>query len=734
MDTLKKDSVVLLILLSILFLLVSFVVQKNEILVGTIALLIALNFIVSLTYLFRQGKITSSIIFLNILQIAFFCRLFPLIHDVLGADHYSYELPPMWYDWLELVTIHVFRAIDLLDILSAYDIDLQSVHPNSSLVGGILVSMHAMVDIFIMGAILIFIRHRSAAMKKNGILDFFGEKTGYFLKILRHTIEACVIFFVIYIAISNQWGMRNFLLWCLDNLVRTLDFGDAMEIFDWQSHDLEMDIWLETLAVLFRIVVSVYILGLANIIFLHLFGGGGKTMDELSAICNSNTEYSPKERRLALSALIKFKSSAVIPHLVTTLGNRNSYIRHAAAQALKKVDNQWQKSDIGIQAIQNFAITLKKDKNEFSRQAAAEALGLVGPSAVKVVPTLVKALVDKKRNVRNTAANTLKKIAPNWSKAGSKKRALQELVNGLIGTKKEIHDITLEILILMGPETSVEILPLFIQTVANSNVKIRAAVAQALLVEENSLSNAMVGIVCLLADSPERSFAISILGKLPSRTANKTIPILIKALKNKNMHIRSFAAIVLGHMGPYAHEAVYQLILTLVDKDLEVFLAASTALEEISPDWQHDAAVHKALPYLMKVLSGDNLMIDNTKFIPILINALSTEEKTVRCQIVTLLCQIDATNPQVIQGLTTALNDKDDDICYAAVVALGNIGAPAIKACLILVTILKHDNKKIQHAVSKTLVKIKPKWWKDDEIKDAYEFFTEFGFKTTVKK
>ncbi len=732
---LKTNTISVVILLSTIFFTFTLGFDffiKNEFLLWATALLIFLNFVLSLTYLFRHGKITLGIICLNMIQIALFCRLFILIHDVLGAQHYSYELDPQWYDWVELVAIHVLRAIDLLDILSAYDIDLQSVNPQSALVGGILVSMHVMVDIFIMGAIIIFIRRYSAAMKEKGTFDFLGEKTRLFLKILRYTFEWSVIFLVIYVAVSNNWGLKNLLLWSMDNLLRTLDVGDAIEIFDWQSHGIEMNIWLETLAVLFRVVVSVYVLGFANIVFLHLFGGGGKTIEELAEICNSSDEYSDQERRLAINALIRFQSTAIIPHLVTTLVNRNSYMRHTAAIALKNIDNKWQESDIGVRAIHNFAIILTKDRNYFSREAAAEALGLMGSAAVKVVPLLVRALIDNKRAVRITAANTLRKIAPRWAQEGSKQTAIKALVNALTGTKKEIHQATLDALKLMG-SSAIDILPYFIQAVAHSNIKIRTAVTNALLEQADPLTSALPRILLLLADSQERSFASSILGKLKPKVATKTVPLFRNALAHPNSQIRSFAATVLGNLGSSASEAVYKLIRVSVDSKLEVCLAAATALDEINPEWQQSEEAKRAMPHLVHALSIDRLIIGDTKFIPILVHALSAQDQKIRRKAINLLGKIGATDATVIQGLASLLYDKDNEICYAAVIALGNIGAPAVKSLPLLVTMVKHENEQIRKMVIKSLDQINPHWWRSKEVKASYKNFTEFGFKTSVK-
>ena len=51
-----------------------------------------------------------------------------------------------------------------------------------------------------------------------------------------------------------------------------------------------------------------------------------------------------------------------------------------------------------------------KDKNEWVRKAAAEALSRIGSAAEKAVPALIEALKDENWRVRQLAAEALKKI------------------------------------------------------------------------------------------------------------------------------------------------------------------------------------------------------------------------------------------------------------------------------------------------------------------------------------
>ena len=272
-------------LLSVAFLVMSFYIRETEILLWVTALLIFLNFVRAITFLFSQGRITFSIIFLNLVQLALFYRLHILIYDLLGAEHYSYEIQPDWYDWIELIGVHILRALDILDIFNAYGINLQNLTAQSTLAKSAIVTMHIMVDIFLMGAIIMLIhRHFSSIIKKDGFWG--GVKRA--LIYLRYLAELSLIVLILYVAIRDNWSWTDSLWWIFENFLRTLDIGDAFEIFDWQLHTLDMDLRMETLALFFRLLVSIYALRVINSLYLGLSKGRGKTIEELAKICTSS--------------------------------------------------------------------------------------------------------------------------------------------------------------------------------------------------------------------------------------------------------------------------------------------------------------------------------------------------------------------------------------------------------------------------------------------------------------
>jgi HEAT repeat protein len=77
--------------------------------------------------------------------------------------------------------------------------------------------------------------------------------------------------------------------------------------------------------------------------------------------------------------------------------------------------------------------------------------------------------------------------------------------------------------------------------------------------------------------------------------AEKAVPALIEALKNKDLLVILLAARALGEIGPKAEKAVPALIETLKDKDLNVRGSAVRALGKIGPK------AEKAVPALIEV-------------------------------------------------------------------------------------------------------------------------------------
>ena len=841
---LEKNAIEAVTLLSVVYLVITFVVPETQILLWLMALLIVFNYGLSLTYLFRQGKITVNITFLNIVQLALFCRLHALIYDLLGAGHYSYALPPYWYDWVELVAVHVLRAVDLLDALGAYGIHLQNVKHQSTLTGMALFSMHIMVDIFLLGTLFMLINRRSATKQASTLMNLqrFVERfkgTLDFLKRSRIWGLWVAIVLIITVGITNDWHLINWLLWPLDNILRTLDFGDAFQIFDWQLHSLEMGLWLATLAVFFRLVVGFYAFGPANRFFLYLLGGRGKTLEELARICTS-PEFSEEEMEIAFKALLRFDDSSVIPHIVTVLVggqlhfrrlaaetlekkgtkavtavphlvsalidsdsdlrraahnalkkidpqwqqsenaqsvtphfvtalvDNDSNVRKAAHDALEKIDPQWRQSKDALGAIPHFVKALANNENDI-QIAVVEVLGKIGPSAMTAIPHLVKALIDSSDSgVIRATAYALTKIEPQWPH-NRNWAAISHLVKALANSDNNVRQAAVDVLEKIAPQwrqskEAQSAIPHFVKALVNSDSDVRKAATDALEKvdpqwrQSEETQSAIPHFVKALAESnyySERLAAANALGQI-GPTAVKAIPHLVKALANSNNYVHKAAADALEKIDPQwrqseeTQSAIPHFVKALANSKSYVREAATDALEKIGPQWRQSEGIQSVIPHFVKALTESNSYSDQlvaanalkqigpaaAKTIPHLVKALTNSNSGVRNVAVNALEKIypqwrqsewtQSAIPHFVKAL--AENNSFSNRLSAAN-ALGEIGPTAIKAVPHLVKVLANDDsdvrKDVRNAAANALKKIDPPWRQNKEIHSVISYLVK---------
>ncbi len=663
---LDEGIVKILMLISAGFFAMHSFFPETPILLGITALLIGLNFIFSLVDLFRKGTITSSLILLNIVQLVLFGLLFLLIHDILGADNYTYSESPDWLDWVILVAVHVVRAMDIVDFFNDYNIFyFQNVSNASTLVGVTLFAMHLMVDIFIVGAIFMLLsrrrRREQAPSRFQKFIAWLGEKLEWFMD-LRLWILGGTVGIIILVAIMNAWPLRDWLLWPLNEILRALDIGDLFEIFDWQIHSIDMDSkWdLIALAVFFRLLVSVYVLGFANRLYLQLLKGRGKTVEELVEICLS-PEYSEKDKRIAVQALIKRSSQAVhpmmnaldnkssdnrriaievlgeigegaldaVPKLVKALVDGNSGVRWAAGVALnERIDPQWPQNKNIIDVIPDIEKALL-EADIHIRRAAVDTLRKIGPSAMSALPSLVKSLVDISSDVRNAADNALKKIDPQWWKNQAARNATTPLVKAVDNyshvSRCAAAAITLEKLEpqWLATESASQAVPCLVKALATSY---NAEIGRAIIVTLEKINpkwpqsegafRAIPYLVIALADSREsiRSIATEALQKIDPN-AEKTVPSLVKARLGGNNEHREIAKEGFNALNkvypkwsenPATIRTIPHLVLALIHKKKDIRTAANEVLTQIDLHWGHLKAAHRVIPNLVKALDKNN--------------------------------------------------------------------------------------------------------------------------------
>jgi antitoxin component of RelBE/YafQ-DinJ toxin-antitoxin module len=521
----NKNTIETATVLSLAYIVATLFLPEHQVLLWLTALLITVNYGLSLTYLFWQGTITLNIILLNLVQLVLYTRLHVQIHDILGAIHYSYNnyfiYHTHWYDWVKFIVVHILHAIDLVDVLSDYGLELQNLKPRSVLAKLVLLSMHVMVGIFFWsGMFMYFQRYQlvstsaSSAKTQHPLATELLESFNDMLKIIKQArlagLKAAVVL-TIFMGIVNQWSLQNWLLWPLDNILRTLDFGDACQIFDWHLHTLKNDANSVTIGVFLRLEVSFYVLEWVNHFYLYLLKGRGQTITELLLISTS-PEYSSEEQWLAVKALVRFGSLAVPP--------------------LTEI--------------------LTKNDSADKRRLIVEVLAEIGPVAAPSVSHLVKLLVDEDERMRWTATRALPRIISNWSQSEATRKAIPHLVMALENQQREVRLAAVRTLGSMGTTTTQAVSALIETALKDSHKQVRLAAA----------------------------FALSQMGTAVSEAMSQ----FMEALTNSDNQVRLLATEALGNMGTAATQAIPLLVrVSLTDWDGNVRLVAEQALKKLIP-------------------------------------------------------------------------------------------------------------------------------------------------------
>ena len=601
--------------------------------------LITLNLVVSLRMLFGKGRV---LVILNLAQLPLFCILNYQLFRAFGGDHYQFDVAPAAWHWIELTVVHIFRAVDVLDGLEAYGIDLQHIHSHSAVSGALLVWMHIAADIFIFSwAYQWFTRlwkrraKRRQAEEAEGSRQQ-GERARHWAGALQRTrkvgLAICLLLMVACAAVQG-WRRVDWLLWPLDNALRTVDVGDMFQIYHWQLHRVSMGFWTITLAMGLRLVAGVYLGELITTLRVVVLRGHGETVEQLITMLDSG---SLDVRVAACEGLGSYGASAeAIPALSRALADAEYDVRLAASRALDRLDVDQGARVPGL-------IEALADEESRVRRAAASALGEIGPSAEAAVPTLIKALADKDRPVRQVAAATLDRLRVD------RDGRLAGLVEALGDEDREVRQAAAESLGEIGPGAG-PAAPALIETLGDQEEDVRLAAAKALQ-----------GI---------------------GPTAEAAVPALIVALADEKFEVRLAAARALGEMGPAAKAAVGPLSKALAEERYIMRLAAAGALGDIGP------GAEAAAPTLGHALVRDKHDLRRRAAeslgqigpgaeaaVPALIAALADEEYDVRREAARALGQIGPAAEGAVSALREAVADKERSVREAAAESLGKIG------------------------------------------------------------
>ncbi len=685
---------------------ISFLSENQNILLWVTAAVIAVNLIILSVRFFRGGAVTFSVILLNLIQCALFFQIHIQIYTLAASD-YACPSEPIAGDWLRFVGINMLKAADLPDIIEAFDISFEGITHQSTAAGLALFGMYLMIAMFMLS--LIF-----------GIYSRFLAGIPGMKKIRAAGLILSLILIGIF-GVKDHWPLINWFLWPLDNILRALDFGDAIQIFGWRDHSLLMSPGLASAAVLFRVMIGSCFLGLVARMYPSDSGAASRSVDELIRVCRS-PESSTKDRMVAVKELETYGvfAESAVPDLIKLLIHGNSSIRSAAADALREISPGWSGSEWIRKEIPNLIKTMGSS-DKIALISAAEALGEIGPAAADSVSRMIALLADKDRDIRRAASESLKKIGT---------AAIPELVKVLADISKDIRDAALEILERIDPEwiyteSAVNEIKRFVKMLTDKNKEIRDAAFEALeridpeWVRTESAVAELKRLEKMLDDSGEsRILAVEALGRIGAAAEN-TVPRLITLLADRN----AVGPVVesLGKIGTGAKQAIPHLIPLLADTNLYIRKSAAESLEKTDVKWRQSESVRLMIPKFMAALTNQGSGYDSPDealaavgppAIHPLVKALADSNKGLIEIAAKILKQIDPKWPltdgakEAVPHLASALGHSEWYVRHSAAEVLGKIGPGAIKAVPFLVKGLADKNKVVRATVKASLDKI----------------------------
>lgn len=420
-------------------------------------LLIGINIWASTWSLFKKKRIP---VMLNVAQIGMFGLLHFQIFTSCGPQHYHFERCPEAWDWLEFAAAHVLRAVDFLDFLESYGIELQNIKHRGVLSGTVLVAMHLSVGVFLVSVAVLWVGRlwRTIRPASHANLDAAARTRRALLywqrlqRLQRRVLVVCGAA-VIVTAVCQQWQPLDWLSWPGDQILRTLDLGGAMHIFGWKLHGLADGVWLATLGLVLRVLFGSYLARWLRTAHVRLLGSRAlKTIDEFAQDL-ADAEAAVRLRAVVALGELGVAARPAIPTLVAALADSCWPVGAAARLALTRIGPPEPDAFLALLpglAADDWAVKRK----------VIELLGQLGPSAGPAIPRLVEMLADRDPHVPALAQAALRRIAPNWLELKVSANAVPALIDKLSANDRGLRRAAADALGGLGGSARTAVTPL----------------------------------------------------------------------------------------------------------------------------------------------------------------------------------------------------------------------------------------------------------------------------------
>jgi HEAT repeat protein len=333
-------------------------------------LLIAANLAFALRDLWAGAHVLRLMVVTG-LQIALFTTLFFQLFQHVGSHLYDTDGTPSAWHWVFFSLAHVLRAGDVLDVIEAYALKVQTIKHDSALVAVFVIAYHAVVDLFFLGVLWDVVgRIQRKVMKNEQIRNATYTMLGvtYFVWLAAWVLTAFWLY---------PWSWIDIPLWFLENILRVFDFADVMESFNLRLHQLPREGLTGTLTFFCRLWIG---LGIAFI------AGRGRKKKE------------------AFKRVVTPPDAAPVPFWATRFGVLAGMLVVVLAVGTAV---QWLVGD----PAPRLAAAVGGPSETRARSALA-ALQRMGPAAAGTIPTLLAARPNASEKVRDEITRTLGYVGP----------------------------------------------------------------------------------------------------------------------------------------------------------------------------------------------------------------------------------------------------------------------------------------------------------------------------------
>jgi HEAT repeat protein len=379
-------------------------------------------------------------------------------------------------------------------------------------------------------------------------------------------------------------------------------------------------------------------------------------------------------------------AKGAVPALTAGLKHDDKGVRVLAVQALAKIEpgNESLKPLLG-EAVPALAEVLRQQDGGL-RAWAAQSLGSIGPDARGAEPALTAALADSDGAVRAAAADALGRIGPREA------AAFTGLVAAQCDAGEAVRAAARGSLTRLGKAA----VPALVDSLKDPSAEVRAASAESLgRIGADAVPDLMPATRA--ADERVRRGAVTALAKA-GPAARPAVPWLVRALEDQDREVRLGSARALGVVKPDKPAAAEALLKRIHDPDEGFCAACRDALVAIGRGSAGplagalkggDGATRRTAAELLRKIGSEA-----GEAVPALCAAARDADVQVRVAALTALRDVvtvpgegrlAAAGESALEALAGGLRDADGEVRIAAhlgMIRLGSRSAPALGAAL----------------------------------------------------